>query len=100
MSNNSIWVRVIGDRRNFKYEWGMLGGETNIGLPGTYEGLFHILVKDIYRDKIPVGNIEISDSIRNDFENFKICNRDLIMELESQPPFNWNGYLLIGTIHH
>lgn len=90
MLNSTVEVRVIENDNKTEYNWRPNRNTEWQKLAFLSEkGIFRMLLREIYKDKIPLTNIHICRSIENKFEEYKSSHIFQIEALINNYPTNW-----------
>lgn len=89
MANREVYIHVERDEENkLLYKW-RVAHQQKPTVDCMRFMLFPILIKDIYRDKIPEQNITMSRELRSEFETYKSTHLSEIEFALQEPQKIW-----------
>jgi hypothetical protein len=92
MLNSTVEVHVYREDNRTKYRWrSNRNNEWEIMDWLNEKRIFRMIFRDIYKDKIPVGNIHIDPTIITRFEEYRSNHRSQIAILsQHNHPVDWS----------
>jgi hypothetical protein len=101
MSNNTIEVWIEIKNNIYKYKWKRFrGDEFQFDCYFYKKSIYRILLKDIYRDGIPIENIHLDENLVQGFELYKRNHQQQINQLKNLNPTDWSIEHPINTYNN